>query len=141
MGTCNKGRQTKNLIMAGAGNSSDIEHVMNWLEAGGKEEQKKDFNIAGRDVKCEVIAVDRNGVVKFYEESLCPYSVDAAYFAIGSGASVALGAMAAGASAKDAVLAATKHDLNTGPPVKTLNIKSLQKKEPKPKKKPKKKKK
>ncbi len=41
-------------------------------------------------------------------------SYDAEYFAVGSGADFAMGAMAHGASARQAVAAAAKHDHNTG---------------------------
>ena len=125
-GLCDKGRQTKALIMAGCGNASDIECVMNWLEAGGGEDKKKDFNLYAREVKCEVIAIDKKGIVTFYEESCCGFTLEAPFFAIGSGYDLAMGAMAAGASAKEAIQIACKYNINTGGPVRTLNIQDLQ---------------
>lgn len=44
------------------------------------------------------------------------------YTAIGSGALLALGAMAHGATAEEAVEAASKHDKNTGGPVTSLSF-------------------
>lgn len=48
--------------------------------------------------------------------------IAADYHAIGSGRDIALGAMAAGASARRAVLAAAKHDMQTRLPIQQLRL-------------------
>lgn len=51
------------------------------------------------------------------------------YGAVGNGFRYAIGAMAAGASARDAVVIACKYDIFTGPPVKTYNLKETKENE------------
>jgi 20S proteasome alpha/beta subunit len=68
------------------------------------------------------LIVDRlNGLVyEFDSGELTPVHAD--YTAIGSGALLAIGAMAHGATAEEAVLAASRHDKNTGGPVTSLSF-------------------
>ena len=67
------------------------------------------------------LIIDRDGkVFEFDNGYLTPVYAD--YTAIGSGAMLALGAMAHGASAEEAVLAAALHDKNTGGPVTILSF-------------------
>jgi hypothetical protein len=48
--------------------------------------------------------------------------IRARYFAIGTGADIALGAMEAGASARAAVRIACMHDINSGLPVRVMGV-------------------
>jgi hypothetical protein len=68
------------------------------------------------------LIVDRKtGVAyEFDDGHLVPVYAD--YTAIGSGTMLALGALAAGSSAEEAVEAAALHDKNTGGPVTTYDL-------------------
>lgn len=50
------------------------------------------------------------------------YPVTRGYAAVGSGKELAIGAMAAGKSAKEAVAIACRHDLNSRPPVYAVSL-------------------
>lgn len=70
-----------------------------------------------------VLIVDRHGVAhEFQNGFLVPVHAD--YTAIGSGALLALGAMAHGASAEEAVAAACLHDKASGGPVTARHFQS-----------------
>lgn len=121
-GSIQKGRQTKNMIMAGAGSVEDLVAVMDWLETGGDEATKKNFGIAGRDVDVDVLCVDKKGKVTFYGHKLYPIEITSLFYVLGSGKELALGALEMGASAKEAVQIAAKYDTNSGGSVRTLHL-------------------
>jgi len=55
--------------------------------------------------------------VSHWDNNLARIDIDHEFFAIGSGAAIALGAMAFGASAEVAVEIACRYDTCSGPPV------------------------
>ncbi len=125
-GWTNKGRITNKYIMAACGSLEDMEAAMDWIEhTDGKISEKEKYGLHEREVDCEVIVVDTQGKVKFFGQRLYPTTLDALYYAIGSGAPYAMGAMAVGKSAKEAVHAAAKHDLATGGYVRQLKITNI----------------
>jgi ATP-dependent protease HslVU (ClpYQ) peptidase subunit len=63
------------------------------------------------------------GFLLYYDNELVPLIVNEPYYAIGSGAAYAIGAMDAGASPKRAVELAAKRDDNSGLPVITMRHK------------------
>jgi hypothetical protein len=73
------------------------------------------------DAVFAALIIDQDGnVFEFDNGYLTPVYAD--YTAIGSGAMLALGAMAHGASAVEAVIAAALHDKNSGGPVTSLSF-------------------
>jgi ATP-dependent protease HslVU (ClpYQ) peptidase subunit len=60
------------------------------------------------------LMVDKNNNLWIYEDKLIPRKMECEYYAIGSGYEFALGAMANGASAYEALEAAIKHDCYSG---------------------------
>lgn len=71
----------------------------------------------------EGIIVDPKGKVFYYSEKCLVTPVkDYGYYSIGSGSTIALGAMYAGANAREAVMAAIKFDIHTGGPIKTVRL-------------------
>jgi len=74
----------------------------------------------GNDFSALIIDNTTGDLFEFDNGYLLPIFAD--YTAIGSGALLALGAMAHGASAEEAVEAASKHDKNTGGPVTSLSF-------------------
>lgn len=92
------------------------DRVLAWLRGGGVP---SDFG-AG-DMDCRVLMVKPNGDV--YLGSGSPYltgPIRCASYAIGSGCDFAMGAMAAGATAEEAVRIACRLDPNCGEPVMVL---------------------
>lgn len=71
----------------------------------------------------EGLIIDPKGKVFYYSEKCLVTPVkDFGYYAIGSGSTVALGAMYAGATAREAVMAAIKFDVHTGGPIKMVRL-------------------
>lgn len=70
------------------------------------------------------LIIDEQGTPhEFSNGYLVPIYAD--YTAIGSGSIFAIGAMAHGATAEEAVVAASKHDKNTGGPVTSISVTTL----------------
>lgn len=63
-----------------------------------------------------------DGLCKRFENLLMPYLIDMPFWAAGSGADYALGAMAAGKSAKEAVEIAIRFDTGSGLGIDVLHI-------------------
>ncbi|MCK4500988.1 hypothetical protein KAU11_10865 [Candidatus Babeliales bacterium] len=77
------------------------------------------FDKIDLDDKTEVLAINQNGcVIYFCKKKVLEVKAD--FYAAGSGFKLALGAMAVGASAEEAVLAASKFDLWTNDVVEVL---------------------
>lgn len=68
----------------------------------------------------ELVVVTRAGV--FFCNNAGPLKFDAPFYVAGSGGSIAMGAMAHGASAEEAVQIACKYDTKTSAPVHVLRI-------------------
>lgn len=90
-----------------------------WAEEGCPEDNVPDVLIDNDD-KFEAIFIDKDGNC-FHHESGFLVPVIADYCAIGSGAMFAMGAMAHGATAEEAVAAAALHDKSTGGNIQSLH--------------------
>ena len=74
--------------------------------------------------KFATLIVDRTGLAHEFDNGyLMPIHAD--YTAIGSGGALAMGAMAHGANAEQAVMAACRHDKSSGGPVSALHFSVL----------------
>lgn len=94
-----------------------------WVEAGCPEDKVPEELLENGD-KFEALILDAEGTCFRYECGyLLPIAAD--YTAIGSGHQLALGAMAHGATAEEAVAAAALHDKNTGGNIQSLHHSSL----------------
>lgn len=119
-GTVIKGKKTKRFLLAAAGSCEDCDAWLDWMtDTGGDLKAKKDYGL-DKDCEMEGIAVDRKGNVSFYESKCYPFTVDGRYHALGSGSAFAMGAMAFGATAKQAVQVSTQLDPYTGGTIRTL---------------------
>jgi ATP-dependent protease HslVU (ClpYQ) peptidase subunit len=114
-----KGKKTNKYLIAACGSCEDIQAFMDWMESGGKQEDKKTYGL-DRDVDINALVIDKKTRVYQYEGRLYPYVIEADIHALGSGREYAIGAMAAGSSAQQAVRIASKYDSGTGGAVKTL---------------------
>lgn len=121
IGFMNKGRKTGKYLIATCGSVEEGEMFMDWLAAGGADADKKLYGLDKDLGNFTALCVNKKGETIFYEHRLYPYSIDAPFYAIGSGSAYALGAMAAGKSAAEAVRIAAQFDLATGGTVRTLS--------------------
>lgn len=128
-GHTTKGKATKDYLAAAAGGLQEVQAFLDWVDAGYKQEDKKKFGLEGREVEIQAIVVDKKKNIYFFEDRLYPFCVNAAFHALGSGTEIAMGAMAAGASAYSALKIASQYDSATGGPIKLLSFpKPLEKK-------------
>lgn len=120
-GFMTKGKKTSKFLIAGCGSCEDLQAFIDWMDAGGVVADKKLFGLADREVDMAALVVNKKNMVFHYEGRLYPYEVNSEYHAMGSGADFALGAMASGSSAQQAVRIASKLDTSTGGVVKELS--------------------
>lgn len=106
-------------ILATAGEMQYAEVVSDWVRGGMKERRPH----VGETFVAILI---KQGRVFFMDTNLCPYEIEAPFHAIGSGREFALGAMAAGASAEQAVAIAAQLDTNTGGDITVVNTEDTQ---------------
>lgn len=109
-------------ILGCCGEYGAILKVVEWLRNGGKADDKprlsRNSEFTGLVVKCE-------GNVVHYQMGLRPMLIGASFHAIGSGRKIAVGALAAGASAEQAVQIACRYDRMSMEPVRTQVVKGL----------------
>ena len=93
-----------------------------WVSEGCDPEEVPSLLLDNMD-KFGALIIDRDGMAHEFDNGfLTPIHAD--YTAIGSGALIAMGAMAHGASAEEAVMAACRHDKATGGPVTARHFSS-----------------
>ena len=107
-------------VCGGAGITAICATFRKWFEGGETGEMP---NLGKDDDEDAVFLVARvSGEIQFYSRLGVSTLCNTEYAAEGSGTSVALGAMHAGASSYDAVRAAAHHDTRTGGPIQTLRL-------------------
>jgi len=107
-------------LVGAAGLIVDIAVFVQWLRDGAIDGEYPKMTAM------EAIVVNPQGRVCAYEsEQADPVPVKAPYCAIGAGRDFALGAMHAGADAKNAVKAAIKHHSLVKPPVRVYKLKGM----------------
>lgn len=77
-----------------------------------------------RLMSTEAIRVHPDGTVDLYPSTAVPERITSKLVVIGCGGNIALGAMAAGKTAAEAVAIAIEHDSNCGGPVVTMRTES-----------------
>lgn len=107
-------------IAGAAGDLKAISAFLKWAKNGFKDKSRPDFESS--DFVGLVISKDET--ITFYENGFLPSVLDAPFHAIGSGQWVAIGAMAAGASAQKAVEIACQYIHGCSGPlqIEALNI-------------------
>lgn len=92
-----------------------------WCKAGCPSDAVPQVLLDNEEKFAALIIDNETGQVHEFDNGyLIPIHAD--YTAIGSGALLALGAMAHGADAEEAIMAAAQHDKNTGGPVTCLSF-------------------
>ncbi len=111
--------------LTGAGYYDDIVEVAKWLNDGAKEDSKPTLADRGDDARdSDFIYVERDGTAYWLT---CPFlrkvRITNQFYAIGSGAAYALGALAAGATVRQALAIAAQYDPDTGKKCRVVAIK------------------
>lgn len=106
-------------LFSGAGTIVYCDAVIEWLQAGMPDEGRPEMPT--NPDSFTVLVATELGLFE-YIDSLRPLALGPLKWAIGSGAEYALGAMAAGASAKRAVEIACTLDVNSGMGVDVLTL-------------------
>jgi hypothetical protein len=99
-------------LLAGAGTYDDIVEIVNWLDNGGNRKTRP--TLSQGDEASDVLLIDAGTAYWLTWPHLRPVKVNAPFIAIGSGGPYALGAMAAGRTAAEAVAIAARFDNQTG---------------------------
>jgi len=112
--------RVKGALLGFAGDYTAAQQFLQWVKNGGHEDEYPNLS----KFILDVMAVHADGKIHLFEGhySHLPIASTSNYSAIGSGADFALGAMHAGASAVEAVRAATAHDKNSRGPIRTLKL-------------------
>lgn len=103
-------KSASGFVAAGAGDLNGILPWLRWVQQGLKPEQQPE-TLHG---KSTIIIVDPRGRAHTFEGSAVRVPLRNKFWAFGSGAELALGAMAMGADARTAVKIASQFDVYTG---------------------------
>lgn len=103
------------LLVGGVGTSAVCERFVDWVRKG----MTGDSPWTGTDLGNSMIVTPDDTILVFGQNG--PWRTRGDFYAMGSGELLALGAMAHGASAAEAVAAAIRFDVHSGGPVRTLS--------------------
>lgn len=102
------------LLVAGAGASAICERFFDWVRKG----MIGDSPWTGSDGGNSFIVAPNGSILVFGQSG--PWKVEQPFYALGTGEHLALGAMAHGASAAEAVECAIRFDIYSGGPIRTI---------------------
>jgi ATP-dependent protease HslVU (ClpYQ) peptidase subunit len=115
-------------LIAGTGNLVHILKVTRWVQAGYAESAKPEFGDDEDGGQFECLIIQGDGQVVLLDDDMEPMPVTDEFIAIGSGGNYAMGAMACGKTAVEAVKIAAQFDAATSEPVEAYFLE-----EPEPK--------
>lgn len=102
------------------GVAGNMEQALRFVEWRKTPEQKPQF---AEQVGFEALELRPDGVLVWWGCEMVGVAIEDDYYAIGSGAALALGAMAMGATPKQAIQVASKWDVATGSEIQTMSLK------------------
>ena len=117
-GHINKGIKTESHLVAISGDFKAVALFTEWAKVGLDPDKAPKV----KGISFEAVVVDRKGVVSSYDDSTVPVILDDKTYAAGSGKYYAQGALHAGATAKQAVIAAAAFDPLTGGQVREISF-------------------
>ena len=100
------------------GYCGNIEHCLKFVEWRRNPDSKPEFS----ERTWEALELTSDGRMLWWSIDLMPIEIEDDYYAIGSGADFALGAMAMGAKPQQAIKVAATYDPGTGPDVQTMKL-------------------
>ena len=110
--TCKIRKSKEGTIMAGAGNWQTVIRLFEWYNEGAERE---DFPYPGStDDAASLILLNKKGQLFYILDKPVVHELEDDFMAFGSGSDLAMGAMAMGASAIEAVGVASKYNLFCG---------------------------
>ena len=115
--------QANGLAAALTGDMQDTVLLRRWLQAGCPEcgnDGVSPWAILGQDGGSGIVV--GSGGAMIFDYRLRRYPVEAPFYADGSGADIAIGAMAAGATAEEAVRIACRYDTGSSEPVEVVRL-------------------
>lgn len=113
-------RRGDGALAGGAGAAGDIASFLAWFFEGGKLDGG--WSAANPDEGFAGIVIEADGRVWQYGRDGRPFGTEAPFYALGCAAPVALGALAMGASAKQAVKVCIDLEAYCGGPVQVLRL-------------------
>jgi ATP-dependent protease HslVU (ClpYQ) peptidase subunit len=114
----------KKMLFGAAGDAGDCVRFMKWAKRDFDMESRPRFRCeADSDDEAIMLMVNEGGIYVMMTSDLFPEPVDADFYAIGSGAGAALGAMARGATIEEALNIAAQYDNCTRGPFTILTLK------------------
>ena len=107
-------------IFGSAGDASAIDKLEEWVKAGAPKNKRPRIN---KELAIECLVLKPDGTIWFIGTDLVFEQLAAEFMAIGTGGAYALGAMARGATAVQAVKIAARFDVNTSEPIDKMELK------------------
>ena len=107
--------------VAGSGNYDDIVEVVAWLKGKQADAERPAITPDENDL----LYVDGTGAYWLTDPFLKKVKITDPFYAVGTGAKYALGAMASGKTAIEAVAIAMKFDANTGGGIDSITVPGL----------------
>lgn len=101
-------------LFAGAGDLAPVLRFLEWKRGGEKPDYPPDEDF-------DVIEINRAGIW-LHDQDLCRIHIKGKHYAIGSGAEYATGALAMGATPKQALQIAARYDGGTGLPLECVAL-------------------
>ena len=98
----------KTYLIGGAGNSGDCQAFIRWAKAGFLDNEKPKMT------DCTMLMVCDGVITRYFHDSENPVEIEKTFWAEETGANYALGVMAHGGTAEEAVKIAMQLDINTG---------------------------
>lgn len=110
--------QGEHVLVGISGNQAHAMRIIEWIEAGSPEDAKPD--IPGDD-HGDCLLIIRGRAFRL-ESGLFPLLIEEPFFAIGSGAEMAIAAMHCGRTAREAVEVACEYDIHTSGPITEVSL-------------------
>lgn len=103
-----------------SGDAESCEALFDWGSSNFDSSLKPTMPV-GEEAILDAFIIKPNGIWRV-DSNLKPYKILNDFDALGSGSQIALGAMAYGATAKEALKIASKYDINTGGKLRHLSL-------------------
>lgn len=107
-------------LFAYAGSQFQGVRLKEWARGGFDPEKRPKF---GPKTDIEALLIKPDGTIWYYDGSTIPEKLEDKFYAIGSGGAFALGALASGKSAVQAVRIAARYDSTTSEPIDKMELK------------------
>lgn len=117
VGECEKITFLDDCIIGASGEVVTLEKFLEWMKDGADKRCKPDI-----EKPFTAIVVYADEVVEIWTQGLMPMMQEAPFYACGSGYELAMGAMAHGATAEEAVVIACEYDAHSDGPLQIVKV-------------------